>query len=207
LREVGVRFEPVSLFRPVGRSSATDALWQRAVTDAEVLQLDVQAAQLLLREPLRYMALELNTSEGDLTLDLELVDILTDEFSVLTPNAGSIPLPVSRHYQGSLRGLPGSLAAISIYDGEIMGLLATADGQWVLGRPEDTRDGKYLLYRAEHLRIPNPASCGTSDDDKYYRVEELSNMGGAKTIRCVRWYWEANHDLFLNKGTVTNTVN
>jgi hypothetical protein len=49
------------------------------------------------------------------------------------------------YYQGIVEGQPNSLVAISVFDDEVMGMIATDDGNLVLGPIENNRE------KATHL--------------------------------------------------------
>ena len=122
----------------------------------------------------------------------------------------STDLPVRRtasvHYQGMVRGEPGSIAAISVFPDQVMGLLADADGQRVIGRLDNDRDGLHVFYREQDLRGSPGAQCDVREvpGDASHPVPAAP---GERTTRCVRFYWEVDNDIFVNKGSVTNATN
>ncbi|HQV37549.1 MAG TPA: M12 family metallo-peptidase [Flavobacteriales bacterium] len=203
----GVAFEPVELFTPVATSAATDALWSRACYRATVLRFDpTKAADVLGRQP-HHISLSVPGANGPVVLDLEKVDITTSDFRVVQ---ASTDLPVRRtasvHYQGMVRGEPGSIAAISVFPDQVMGLLADADGQRVIGRLDNDRDGLHVFYREQDLRGSPGAQCDVREvpGDASHPVPAAP---GERTTRCVRFYWEVDNDIFVNKGSVTNATN
>ena len=208
LRQQGVAFSPRTLFQTVQRSAATDQRWNQACSQATAIMLDPAATTGLLAQRPAYFALELPTPEGTMTLDLEYVEITTADFSVTQASTGgSAPYVGGAHYRGMIRGVPGSLAAISVFENEVMGLISDGEGDRVLGRLADGEDGMHVFYREADLIVPHTASCGTIDTGDRYDPDVLSRVGGPKTVKCVRLYWEVNYDIFQGKGSVTAAAN
>jgi len=206
LKSKGVRFAPLQLFTAVQPSAATTALWQKELKAANVLQLDLDASRSMLEAP-TYAFMELPYIGGKLVLDLVRTQITTDDFKVSTSSGLDAGYIQGVHYRGMVRGIAGSLAAISIYDGEVMGLIQTPNEQFVLGRFENDRSGLHVLYNTNDLLGTNSYTCGTADASEPYREEELTISSSERTTRCVRYYWEVNYDIFQGKGSVLEATN
>ncbi|MBK8338574.1 MAG: fibronectin type III domain-containing protein [Flavobacteriales bacterium] len=201
LRSAGGSFQGTTLFTEAARSATTDALWDHAIAKATVLQLRTTDVEAVLRDRPDQVALDLPFEGATITLDLERATITTDEFSVVQASTGTeAGIPAGVHYRGMQRGVPGSVVAISVFEGEVMGMISGDAGDLVLGRIEGANNGTHVLYRREDLRDASAPSCGTVDDGLPYTEEQL--QGGPKTLKCVRFYWEVNHDIFLGKGSV-----
>lgn len=207
LRDRGVRFQPVSLFATVPSTPATHARWKDALAKATVLRMDGARVSTLLVERPVHMALVLPMPEGEMVLDLERTEVTTSDFVVRTASGDVRPAPQGLHYRGAIRGIPRSIAAISVFPDGVMGLLQDDSGEHVLGRFEDDAEGVHVLYHERDLLITSTTTCDTPDDAGGYERSKLELDGAPKTIRCVRYYWEVNYDIFQNKGSVVNTVN
>ncbi|MEO8588672.1 MAG: M12 family metallo-peptidase [Flavobacteriales bacterium] len=207
-RAAGVRFNAVQLFTNMERSTQTDALWERALTKANVLRMDHNATVALLASRPAFIALELPTGTGTITVDLERIDITSDDFSLVIASTGSPTdyLP-GAHYQGMVRGVPGSMAAISVFENEVMGIVSDSHGDRVLGRLEGDTQGNHVFYREEDLRTTSGAVCGTMDEPQPNYSKGPQDQGAPKTVKCVRFYWEVNYDIFQGKGSVVNATN
>ena len=80
------------------------------------------------------------------------MDLTTNDLAVQVTSTGlAVRVPEGLHYQGSVRGEAGSIAAISIYADEVMGLLADASGTWNLGTVKSGPAGLHVLYRESDL--------------------------------------------------------
>lgn len=207
LRQRGVVFAPVKVFQGMGRAQEQAELWTKALEKADVVMLDRESAVHAMRTATEHIALELPFEGRTLLLDLARAEVGPEDVRVVAASgAVSVGLP-GVHYRGMIRGIPGSWAAISIYADEVMGLLNDGQGQIVLGRFELDSKGAHVVYRDRHLRGSPGFTCGTEDHEGIYDRRELEITGGDRTIRCVRYYWEVNHNVFLDKGDIANTTN
>ncbi len=208
LRQAGVDFREIPLFTAVERTATSDALWESAVTQAKVVRLDRAATAMLLGSRNEHISLTLPTEVGTMTFDLERVDITTEDFQVTQASTGqAADVAEGLHYRGMIRGEEGSLAAISIFPDEVMGLMSDADGERILGRFANDTQGDHVFYREQDLRGTSGAVCSTPDvdmsDDQGAHGSEITD----RTIKCVRYYWEVNYDIFQGKGSVANAAN
>ena len=207
LKDRGVNFERVAILDAVPPSMASNALWDKALTKALVLEPRITAMVGLVQQAPRYIALELPSDGGLVVLDLIRTEITTDDFKVTTASGAGVEYRAGAHYRGMVRGRPGSVASISIFDGELMGLFNDTEQEWVLGRLDGGDGKKHVLYRSSDLFGRNPFVCGTVDEGEPYRSEQLTPQGGDRTTRCVRYYWEVNYNIFQDKGDIPNTTN
>ncbi len=207
LRDQAADFRTALLFQAVPPSEKIDALWDQAVRHADVMRFEaVAAAELLLQRPER-IALDLPTAAGTITIDLQQVDLTANELAVQVTSTGlAVRVPEGLHYQGSVRGEAGSIAAISIYADEVMGLLADASGTWNLGTVKSGPAGLHVLYREIDLLATRTMGCDTPEDAGGHGSHQLPSSG-ARTVNCVQLYWEVNYDIFLDKGGVVPATN
>lgn len=201
LKDKGTRFVPVPVFHRVDEQQRTQARWSVDLKEATVLGLD--PAGLRAMRALENVALEIPSHTGPLWLDLVRTGIAPEGAVVRMASGAVASLDGGIHYRGMVRGMPGSWAAISVYENEVMGLINDGSGQLVLGRFEDKRDQLHVLYRDEDLHRRPAFTCGTVDDQQVYHTDQLVLDGGERTVRCVRYYWEVNHNVFLDKGSST----
>ncbi|HOY29039.1 MAG TPA: M12 family metallo-peptidase, partial [Flavobacteriales bacterium] len=207
LRQRGVVFAPVKVFQGTGNAQDQAGLWSKALEKADVVTLDRVSAVRAMRAAAEHVALELPFEGRTVILDLARAEVGPEDVRVVAASgAVSVGLP-GVHYRGMIRGIPGSWAAISIYADEVMGLLNDGQDQIVVGRFERDVKGAHVIYRDRHLRGTPDFTCATEDREGIYDRHELEITGGDRTIRCVRYYWEVNHNVFLDKGDIANTTN
>src|SRR6185436_7211145 len=148
------------------------------------------------------------SSGNNIELELFQSVIFTPDFTVVT---ASNNLPVSYnggvHYWGIIKGDNASIAAISIFNNEVMGMISSASvGNLVLGRIENDNAGRHILYNMKDLKGVTPFECFTADDNA--APSKNKQTPSAKALaNCIRLYWEVNYDIFQNKGSVANATN
>ncbi|HEU4434803.1 MAG TPA: M12 family metallo-peptidase, partial [Pyrinomonadaceae bacterium] len=199
------------LFQPNNQVLQDPQQVAAVLNDGAVFELNKPAVATLIQDGVPYLTLSLPDSRGAI-IDLELVrvNIFAPGFSMKTavPTNEQINNDAGLHYRGIVKGNDRSLAAISIFENEMMGFFTTeADGDSVVGRlggtnPTDT----HIVYAEKDLRVETPFSCDTKDTGAPLPESALqapSELAG----QCIRIYVEADFDLFQNKGSVTNTAN
>lgn len=204
LRSAGVRFVPLTWFERVPATAEVDRLWKDALTQAAVVR--PRSLEAALASPPEHVSVALPHHQGELVLDLVRTEIGTEDLQVNASSGAHGDARAGVHYRGMVRGVPGSWAAISLFQGEVMGLVSEGSGQWVVGRMDGRADGLHVVYRDTDLRKAMPFSCGTREPRDAYRPDQLEVSAGARTVRCVRYYWEVNHNVFLDKGSLAATT-
>lgn len=201
-------FAPVRLFQAVPATEQSRELWRDALRECQVLRYDAPAALALLQQRPAHIALELPMPEGAVLVDLERAQVTAEGFKVVTSDGGTTEAPPGLHYRGVIRGDAGSVAAVSIFEKEVMAIIGDARGDRVIGRFENDADGFHACYWEHDLLGTFSAVCGAPDIELPDAPEPREpGSGGAKTVRCVNIYWEAAYDLFQNKGSVVNVTN
>ena len=144
---------------------------------------------------------------GMLLLDLERVDISADGFRVVrASDRAATSYAEGLHYRGVVRGDPSSVVAISVFDDHVMGMVADALGQVIVGPFEQGPQDWHVLYREEDLLGRSTATCATPDEP-LGPTDQVRIGEGERTIRCVTNYLEVAYDIHQNKGGVTGATN
>jgi hypothetical protein len=206
-------FERASLFKPA-QQGASDLARQLSSTEFTPLQLDEEALSKTLGE--RPEALQISLPfpgrQEPITLELVKVDIFAEGFQVVLASTGQ-PARVQHgaHYRGVVKGEDKSIAAISMFEGEMMGLLSIPKlGNLVLGKLEGSRSGmEYVLYQDAEVLKQFEFDCATSDDGPEYSPEQLQApvMGRSAQDKCTNIYLEIDNDVYQSKGGVDGTTN
>jgi metallopeptidase family M12-like protein len=218
LRKSGVGFPAVELFQAQEPSASaltlSRAAAQNVLGKGIVLNPDKQMAQQIARGEKPSMTLRLpdpSGKSGSVELELTKVNIFADGFTVLTSSTGgrTVDYEESAHYRGVVKGSPGSLATLSVLGDEVVGMYSTpAQGNFVLGRlGGDNPDNSHILYAEADLTVENTHACLTKADNTPITQPGVEGPAPQLAGGCVRIYVEADQDLYLNKGNVTNTVN
>ena len=113
------------------------------------------------------------------------------------------------HYVGEIAGQPGSRAAFSVLDNEMVGSISEAGGrQLTIGRIRNYvktkgEDDTYVIFPAEQIAGQTPLNCATEDDGYAYAPEELATDVQDKSgAGCVNIYLEVDHNIVVDKGSV-----
>ncbi|MCB0548104.1 MAG: hypothetical protein KDD19_11005 [Phaeodactylibacter sp.] len=192
-----------------------DAAMRNTVSKGHLIQLDRELLRQAYNADAPAITLQVPTGENS-TLNLQLVqeDLFTDDFKVTSTGkeAEGIPYRPGRHYRGIVAGSSRSMAAVSIFEDKVMGVIETAEeGNMTLGAVEEDARGRYILYRTSDVPNPPVFECGTpglEDATNSLRSldEHLQAAPNRSVNNCVRVYLECDYDLFVNKGSVQNTA-
>ena len=149
-------------------------------------------------------------NEENLELELYRVNIFAEGFKVSSTNNENENYEGGVYYRGIIKGDENSLVAISIFNHEIMGIISSNDkGNINVGKfkAADALADDYILFSDRDILVPNESACATPEDERFSQ-EYQDNLGlhsGSRTANIPKVYIEADYDLYLNKGSVTNT--
>jgi hypothetical protein len=206
-RSNGTQFQKIT---PFGTSAYQDERVLAFATDGQMLKLHTDVLKNLLTEKPEAISVVLPFHGEQIRIDLVRASVLTEDFTVLTSASNNAPVPFQDglHYRGYLPNQPNSVAAISFFANDVIGVFATQSrGNMVIGKlqmPNNTRN--YILYSENALAKGNDFKCGQEGriktDPKVPTVPSSAEVNG-----CVRVFLEADFQLYTNKGSVSGTVN
>lgn len=181
------------------------------VSNATVLEFRNSDAQSILyaRPENLKLTIPMNAG-GSLELELFKSDFFTPDFTVVTSATGGQPVQYvgGVHYWGIIKGDNNSLAAISIFNDEVMGMISSpAIGNLVLGKIEHDSQNRHILYNDKDLHATDVPHCDTPEDGGGYGKDILPHGNQTQSVNCIRLYWEVNYDIFTGKGSVTAATN
>ena len=208
IKSSGQAFPKFSPFSPSVQSRSDE--FADLCEDCIALSLDQLVLRNLHQAKPKQLELSLPGSSGKV-LDLELYQVnLANGDPIIETSDGKIISNNSNsgyHYRGIIKGIPQSLVAVSIYEGQIMALLSSPLlGNKVLTQL-DHKPGEYLLYAAEDLSERHNFDCATADSYQPYRPEELNPQAGLRSAdACIKVYLEIDNDIYVDKGGETGTV-
>jgi len=120
------------------------------------------------------------------------------------------------HYRGYIQGDSASLACISIFsNGDVMGVFAGREGNFVLGKMKDKTDD-YVLYNSDKMLLPPGYDCAADNLPQNNQYEQAITTVTPVTTdvpttlcRKVRFYWEADYNLYSYNfaSNLANTQN
>jgi Concanavalin A-like lectin/glucanases superfamily/Metallo-peptidase family M12/Fibronectin type III domain len=189
-------------YRPF-RARALDAATERLVPGASMFAVEDAVIDELLRAAPPVLELIVPVGPGDVRLTLVASAPLTDEFQVTVASTGrTVGSTSGLHYVGLVGDDPNTLAAISIFPGQVMGIINDGHADHVLGPMEGSR--AHIWYAAQELPVP-AFGCTTEEARPAHHLPPVGE--GDRSVKCVRFYWEVNYDIFQAKGGLVNTVN
>ncbi|MEL6356209.1 MAG: M12 family metallo-peptidase, partial [Bacteroidota bacterium] len=158
------------------------------------------------------------SDEEDILLELVKVQILADDFTLITSESNEQPVPYSTgvHYRGIVAGRPHSTAAISIFEEEIMGVISINQRTHILGRLEgpQKQEGLHILYKESDLLGTQDFECGTEskplDKEEQRLMQQIANGEFAhieKSNKCIQVYLELEYNLVSQKGGEIGALN
>ncbi len=135
------------------------------------------------------------------------VDLFAPGFKVVTSdsNGAAVNYEHGVHYWGMIKGVEGSLAAISIFKDELIGSFSSpGSGNFVLGKLDGNNPARdHILYADKDLTGTMPVTCNMPDDNTPFSLDQLAESSTAAVTRCIKVFIEADFDLFQNKGSVS----
>ncbi|MEZ5042664.1 MAG: zinc-dependent metalloprotease [Saprospiraceae bacterium] len=210
-KRTALPFQETSIFKLDNQTSRTAAGIENSVQKYNLFDVDLTQLQNLGKEQPLTIKLQIPINfSNSFELELVKVNIFTPDFQVIKAS-DKAPAAVNTglHYRGIIKGDESSIAAISIFDNEIMGLVSSKSGNIVIGKLQNRKtDDKHIIYDDENIIRDIGMECGTVDDGIGYTNEDLSFKGtNAKTVGdCIRLYIEVDHNIFLDKGGVNETI-
>ncbi len=179
-----------------------------AVTVGTLLYWDEAQAQAFMDARGTAISLNIPTTKGS-SLELELVPAknFSDAFRINTPSGPLTNVDLGVHYWGIVKGDPSSMATISIFQDEMVGVINYQNERYNIGVLPKRADKVHIIYKDTDLRFTHQFTCET--DDELHRIGEASpeiTDRSAGPDNCVRMFIETDYTLFQNKGSVANVV-
>lgn len=206
------RTPTTTLLTEVPAPNVVQEKMQGQLEQARYLKMETPAVAAILARPAEVLKLRLPNPTGNpIDLELERADIFSPDFKIYAASNRDVPVDYSggAYYWGIVAGQPKSLAAISIIEGEVSGLIHIKGTTYNLGRIEGKNDDLHVIYRAEDLQQPPPADCFADDEEHYIGggKDDQRITGHTKAAdNCVKMYIEVDYDIFVGKGGVTQAA-
>ena len=214
-RQARTVFQSVDLFTPSNERST--AVYKDVLSAATLLDLNISESRAAAKDLPSAIRLEMPTGQRErLLLDLVRVDVLTDDFAMYTSESRNeaVDYTPGAYYRGVVVGNPNSTVAISIFDGEVSGIIGNSEtGNLILGKLNGRNSG-HILYNERDLLVAHDFECGTEEpalsQQDIRLMQEIAagvHSGGRSLSDCVKVYLELEHDLVTEKGGATGATN
>ena len=204
----GITFVQADLFSSATKDVNTKNDLSTAVSKGILLQWDNNLVQRLRTLSGQAVLLTLPFENGG-TIALELVPAknFSQDFQVNLGSTGERYEDYDKgtHFWGIVKGDQATLACISVYDQEVIGLISTSNGQYVIGAVDRDPLKTHILYKEDDLKKATDFECDT--DDELHRIgKDIATGQRTGPTNCVRMFIECDYTLFQNKGSVANVV-
>jgi Metallo-peptidase family M12/Secretion system C-terminal sorting domain/HYR domain len=203
-------FQSFEIFDQQTRNASNN--YSNAVEDGVIVAFNQLKINTLLSQDPQQMKLTIPLKSNGETIDLELVqvDIFSPEFKAITSAGVDITeeVDLGKHYRGVIAGNSNSLVSISIFETQINGFIANEEGNFTIGKLEDSSID-HIIYKDSDLKTIQNFTCATVDDGQGYTAQQLSysNVNGQDPGDAVDLYIEAGQSVQnIFNGDITNTM-
>jgi len=202
-------FETVNLFTKSNKDNSS-AL-QNAVSEAAFFGLDRAALRNLYSKNSQNITLVIPKANGSVELELCQVNFIPDDFKITTSDGKTEEYKRGLYFQGIIKGDINSMAAISIFENEVIGIVSTNDGNYNLGAMLNDNN-EYIYYNDRNLRTPFTFNCDVEDGyGKHYRdnnnhVKPKTEHSSSSTTSPVKMYYVCDYQMYLDKGSNSQNV-
>jgi len=190
----------------------------KVVEDAVYFNLNKAEIAKIVQASPNSLKLQIPVTESN-SIDLELIknDFLAEGFEINTIEGEKFKLDENAlFYKGIVNGDPSSIAAISIFDGDINGIISDKNGNYNLGSLKN-KENQAILFNSKYSKSDKQFSCGGELLDDYYNNQQLKankTEASAKkaeniacdTNDCVGVYFEVAEDLYDKLGSINAVV-
>ncbi len=148
------------------------------------------------------------SANNEVTFALHDVQILTDNFSIITGNNEKVNYTPGLYYQGTVPGVSPSLVAFSMFESSIMAVFSYNNANYVLGVWNDKSNVNkniYILYKDSDVLYARDFKCGVDEMPK--TLSGNGDPGQLLSNQCIKVYFECDYQMFLDKGSVINVGN
>jgi hypothetical protein len=176
--------------------------------DAVYLNLRQDQMQRIRESKAEYIELDLPTTTGQM-MKLQLIPStpFADGFGVETSNGEKGNYDLGTHFHGIVEGDIQSLVAISFFEHEVAGVIATNGQHYNLGKIENNTEQLHILYTEEAFELPGNFACAT--DDVLHAFESVATPEGSadRASNPVDVHMETDFTVFQSKGSVQGVIN
>ncbi len=139
------------------------------VSKAQVFTIQKEWLEKMNQDRPEILELSIPISEDeDLLLKLNSQQLFTEDYQIKTSAGTSVEYNKGAYYNGFVKNNIKSMAAISFFENDIIGVFATLEkGNFVIGKLENEKVGEqdvYVIYNERDLLISLHSECGTADD-------------------------------------------
>ena len=181
---------------------------------ASNLTINKKALQNILSVPKENIVFRIPVSASDFVeLELTRTQVTSKDarFSKIS-SSGKIPFSYKQglYYKGIIKGDNKSVAAVSIFNNNVIGIISNCTGNFVLGKVDNKPNGaseEYIYYKESDLKVKNKFECRVNDyDEKISKTTQkaIQNVARIKennpdfvnSVLPIRVYFEADYAMY-----------
>ena len=203
----GIKFKDVSILNEVidvGKAAEI----KKSLNSFTLTKIDREALKILIKNKSSEISFSFPYNRKKLVVDLVRVNILTDDFTLLTEKGNTIKYNPGLYYQGIIHNDLNSVAAFSFFDDEIIGIVSNnVNGNIVIGKLKND-SSNYISYSDKNLIEKSTFKC--QSEEIFNSNKNFKNTIESKVLtnKCVGLYYEVDYDLFQSRNSSFNsTVN
>ena len=204
--KTGKNFSTQNLFESQVKDASKRSQIQEVVPNSTLLTLNKSQLRTAMKTKPEAITLVVpRFQKKDLEVQLMKVNIFAEDFSIRLSGQKELVYPeLGVHYRGIIKDNTNSLAAISIFEDEVLGFISDDKGNMILGKLEgDNPTNEHILYYDSEMTVSNDFSCGVEDDERPYTTEDLDPNQARNSGNCVNVYVEVDKSLYDQKGSGT----
>ena len=206
------------VFKIFKEEKVLPASLKQHVNSGSVYKIDEAVITQLKNTKPSELHLQFHFENKDWQVELKQSEIFSSGFFVSTSNGQAFEYDPNEalHYKGNISGQPGSFAAISILNEEIIAVLADNKGNINIGlvKSEDAVEkNTHIIFRESAIKAPNPFACANESlqnvpANPLPQFQAPAATGAVVNTEAIDVYFEADYSCYQGNGSnVTNTVN
>lgn len=184
---------------------------------SKIYKINREAVNNLLSDKPENLSTSLALPDGrNLQLNLVKFDVRSAGYRVRELSNGGIKnaeIKDGVYYQGIIENNERSLVTLSVFENNVMGIISTEEGNYVLGSIKDENKNltdDYIIYNDNDILKKAGFECGSGDTYSKFYKDPLNNIKGSNnndaTTAPVDIYFVCDYQLYLDGGSNVGTV-
>ncbi|AWA29384.1 hypothetical protein HYN48_04395 [Flavobacterium magnum] len=196
-------FKTFEVFTP---ANAVDKNRDAIVTDAAYAKANVDVINAIVAQKYPTIEIEIPYHQKQITVQLYSVNLFADGFHIDTDRESSIPFTPGVYYRGMIKGDENSIASLSFYDGQMMGIVSNPEiSNLVIGKLIKAGNvNDYIIYEDQNMQVSQNFDCHTDDKNISSGVDahrDGNDTASPQTVKCVSMYFEMDYNLYQSNGS------
>jgi len=185
------------------------------VSEYVIFDYDTEVSRAIQDDSPEVIEVSFPTARGSYNLKLVQQNVISPEYRVESSTGQyTFDEQLGTHYRGVVEGYDGSIATVSFYNDEVSIFASTREhGNFTANKTEINGETRYVSYFDSDLLIESGFECATEDpvevpellQDARLREDLLQQFRQGNDV-CIRVHFEADFNLYTNKGSVANTA-